>query len=188
MLLDHECWHRVAALFIKTTCMKSLLLPAVCMLSLGALAQKSISTKQSINDDSRQLSIVINGEANGKTIEYDRVFDVTGMPHLQQNASTERVYDIPGLPSPLPAHIPVVSIPPARDVPPVPPVPVISAKTAYTGAYTSGGHHPYTKEIKYNPQAGLPCMKYRLIKNGEESCLKNLLKQKANQKKNGFKL
>ena len=49
-----------------------------------------------------------------------------------------------------------------------PVAPVISSRSQYAETYTIGGDHPYTKEIKYNPQSGILYMKYRFVKNGEE--------------------
>ena len=158
--------------------MKSMLFSAVLLIGLGAVAQKNISITHSINDDGNTLSIIIKGSANGKAIDYNRVFDVSGMNAVERNALKDRVYDSLGLPSPTPPHAPLKPhepiearepISPREPIAPLPPAaPVISAKSGYNELYTIGGDHPYTKEIKYNPETGLLSMKYRFIKNKEE--------------------
>ena len=156
---------------IKNRYMKSLVFPAVFLLTITAAAQKNISISHSINDDGNQLSITIKGSANGKLIDYNRVFDVSGMTKMQKDALKERVYDSLDLPSPVAPPAPIAPRAPATLTllaPAEPNAPVVSSKNEYEELYTYGGHHPFTKEIKYNPQTGLLYMKYHFMKNGKE--------------------
>jgi hypothetical protein len=165
--------------------MKLLLFPAVFILSLSTAAQKNTSINHSINDDGHQLSIIIKGTVNEKSIDYNRVFDVEGMTKMQKNALKERVYDSLGLSSPPEPHAPVAPRAPAA-LTPLPPAepgaPAISLKSEYTEIYSSGGHHPYTKEIQYNPQTGLLHMKYRFVKTGAEITMEKSVEAKDKSK------
>jgi hypothetical protein len=156
--------------------MKLILVVIAGLLSLSVIAQKNISINHSINDDGKNLSIKVKGTVNGKAVDYDRTFDVSGMNKEQRDAIKRNVYDSLGLPDPVAPrapfkpHAPILAVetvaPPELPTPVA--APVISSKTPYTELYTIGGDHPYTKEIKYNPKTGILYMKYRFIKNGEE--------------------
>ena len=156
--------------------MKSLLVVIAGLLSLSVIAQKTISINHSINDDGKNLSINVKGSVNGKAVDYDRTFDVSGMNKEQKDALKRSVYDSLGLPDPVAPRAPLKPHAPVPAVelvaPPAPPtpaaLPVISSKTPYNELYSIGGDHPYTKEIKYNPKTGVLYMKYRFIRNGEE--------------------
>ncbi len=157
--------------FIKTRVMKLILFVIASFFSVAVIAQKNISIDHSINDDGKKLSIKIKGSADGKPIDYYRVFDVTGMSKAQKDALKDSVYDSLGLPSPVAPMAPLTPLTPAAPLVVMEAnsaVPVISSKSQYTELYTIGGDHPYTKEIKYNPKTGILYMKYRFIKNGEE--------------------
>ena len=169
--------------------MKPVLFLAVVLVSLNALAQKNISITHSINDDGNRLSIIIKGTANGKPIDYNRVFDVSSMTTAERNALKERVYDSLGLSAPTPPHPPIAPRQPialSEPVAPVPPqapnAPVISATSGYNDIYSIGGDHPYTKEIKYNPATGMLTMKYRFMKNKEEVTIEKTIDAKDKSK------
>ena len=161
--------------------MKSLLVIIAGFLSLTVIAQKkNVSINHTINDDGKTLSIKIKGTINDKPVDYSRTFDVSGMTKEQRNAIKRNVYDSLGLAdpvaprAPLKPHTPLapqVLIEPVAPLEPIAPAtaPIVSSKTQYTETYAIGGDHPYTKEIKYNPKTGLLYMKYRFIKNGEET-------------------
>lgn len=161
--------------------MKSLFLSIAGFVSLCASAQQHISINNSITDNGKNLSIVITGTVNGKPVDYNRTFDVSGMSKAQKHALQERVYDSLGLSSPaepVAAPAPPAPIAPLAPVEPTEPVslvaveapaaPVISAKSQYTQVYAIGGEHPFTKEIGYDPKTGILHMKYRFTKNGEQ--------------------
>src|SRR6185312_12920847 len=83
---------------------------AVCLcISATAFAQKNSSTTQHVNDDGNKLSMKITGSVNGKKINYDRTFDVTGWSDEEKEALKQRVYDSLGVPKPV---VPVAPIPP----------------------------------------------------------------------------
>jgi len=161
--------------------MKSLLVIIAGFLSLTVIAQKkNVSINHTINDDGKTLSIKIKGTINDKPVDYSRTFDVSGMTKEQRDAIKRNVYDSLGLAdpvaprAPLKPHTPLapqVLIEPVAPLEPIAPAtaPIVSSKTQYTETYAIGGDHPYTKEIKYNPKTGLLYMKYRFIKNGEET-------------------
>jgi hypothetical protein len=158
--------------------MKTLLVIIAGFLSLSGIAQKkNVSINHNINDDGKTLSIKIKGTINDKPVDYDKTFDVSGMTKQQRDAIKRNVYDSLGLPdptvplAPLKPLAPQVVIEPVAPVEPITPVtpPMITLKSQYTETYTIGGDHPYTKEIKYNPKTGILSMKYRFIKNGEET-------------------
>ena len=175
--------------------MKPVLFLAVTLVSLNALAQKNISITHSINDDGNRLSIIIKGTANGKPIDYNRVFNVSNMNTAERNALKERVYDSLGLSAPTPPHPPIaprqpittresvtVTEPVATGPPLAPNAPVISATSGYSELYSIGGDHPYTKEIRYNPATGMLTMKYRFMKNKEEVTIEKTIDAKDKSK------
>ncbi|MFT3935025.1 MAG: hypothetical protein QM726_15470 [Chitinophagaceae bacterium] len=159
--------------------MKPVIFALALLVCFSANAQqKNVSINHTINDDGNELSIKVKGTVDGKPINYNRTFDVTGMSKEQKDALKERVYDSLGLPSPVAPKAPIAPRapltlmappePPAMNAP-VPPVPpVVSSKSDYSEFYAIGGDHPYTKEVKYNPKTGLLYLRYRFTKNGEE--------------------
>ena len=148
--------------------MKSLLLIVSVFSVLSLFAQKNISISHSINDNGNQLSIKINGSVNGKVVDYDKTFDVTGMNKDQRNAIKRHVYDSLGLPDPVGPVAPLKPLSPSAAIEPKPAAPVISSANQFSELYAMGGDHPYTKEVKFNPVTGLLYMKYRFVKKGEE--------------------
>jgi hypothetical protein len=180
--------------FIKTSVMKSLLVIIAGFLSLSVIAQKkNVSINHYINDDGKTLSIKIKGTINDKPVDYSRTFDVSGMTKEQRDAIKRNVYDSLGLPDPVAPRAPLkpltplapqVVVEPVAPLEPIAPVtpPTISLKSQYTETYTIGGDHPYTKEIKYNPKTGLLYMKYRFIKNGEETSVEKSVDAKDKSK------
>ncbi len=162
--------------------MKPALLLLAALLNLGLAAQKNTSIHHSINDNGSQLSIKVQGTVNGKTVDYDKTFDVSGLDKDQRNAIKKHVYDSLGLPDPV---APVAPLPPHSKIAPQPArpaPPMVSAKSQHTELYTIGGDRPYTKEIKYNPANGLLYMKYRFVKNGEEVSVEKSVEAKDKTK------
>lgn len=165
---------------------------AVCMSSI-AIAQKSSSISQRVNDDGKEMSIKINGTVDGKKIDYNRKFDITRLSDEEKDALMHRVYDSLGVPFPVAPIVPLPPSPPAIPAVPVAPsaasvslapappaveliapvsaapgAPVVSAVSEFSETYAVGGDNPFTKEIKYSPQSGILYMKYRFTKDGEE--------------------
>ena len=174
--------------------MKSLLVIIAGFLSLTVIAQKkNASINHTINDDGKTLSIKIKGTINDKPVDYSRTFDVSGMTKEQRDAIKRNVYDSLGLAdpvaprAPLKPHTPLapqVVIEPVAPLQPITPVtpPVVISKSQYAETYIIGGDHPYTKEIKYNPRTGMLNMKYRFIKNGEETTVEKSVDAKDKSK------
>ena len=177
--------------FSKTSVMKSLLVLIACLLSLSVIAQqKNVSINHTIHDDEKTLSIKIKGTINDKPVDYSRTFDVSGMTKEQRDAIKRNVYDSLGLADPVTPRAPLHPLAPQFVIEPVAPVepitpeapPVVISKSQYTETYIIGGDHPYTKEIKYNPRTGLLYMKYRFIKNGEETTVEKSVDAKEKTK------
>jgi len=168
--------------------MKSLLVVIAGFISLSLSAQKDISINHSINDDGKKLSVKIKGTVDGKAIDYNKTFDVTGMNKGQKDALKERIYDSLGISSPVPPVEPLPPVAPKTAIEPVAPVevnspvPMVVSKTQYTELYTIGGDHPFTKEIRFNPKTGILYMKYRFLKNGEETTVEKSIEAKDKSK------
>jgi len=182
------------SLTIKIVVMKPVLFSVAFFLCLSVAAQqkKNVSLSQSINDDGKTLSIKIKGTADGNPVDFDKSYDISGMSKAQKDALKEHVYDSLGLQAPIAPRPPIAPrapltlIAPAEpssiDAPTPPTPPIISSKNQYSEFYSVGGEHPYTKEIKYNPKTGLLYMKYRFIKNGEETTVEKSIDAKDKTK------
>ena len=176
--------------------MKSLFIVIAVFCSLSVVAQKKhVSINQTINDDGKTLSIKIKGTSDGKPVDYDRTFNVSGMTQDQKDELKQRVYDSLGIELPIPPVAPrapiaprasltltAPAIPATPAVPAEPGAPTVSARSEYSEMYAIGGEHPYTKEIRYNPKTGLLYMKYRFIKNGEETTVEKSIDAKDKSK------
>lgn len=77
------------------------ILPALFCLGIATttLAQNSVysTTHSQIEDNDKTLSIQIEGQRNGKSIQYSRSFNVAGMSKSQRDALKSRVLDSLGL-------------------------------------------------------------------------------------------
>ena len=176
--------------------MKSLIFVIAGFVSLSLSAQqKNVSINHNISDDGKKLSITIKGTVDGKPIDYNRTFDVTGMSKDDRNALKERVYDSLGLPTPVAPRPPVAPRAPIElrapatlaepAIPPVPAVPgqpTILSRNEYSEFSAVGGDHPYTKEINYDPKTGILRMKYRFVKDGAETTLQKSVEAKDKSK------
>jgi len=167
----------------KSFIMQTVLVIIATCLASATFAQKNNDFHQNISDDGKKLSIKINATKDGKSINYNRTFDVSGMNQSQREALTHRVFDSLGIDVPVAPVPPIPPVEPAAPLAPFPPiepvapvapvefntdVAVVSSKDQYTESYIVGGNHPYTKEIKYNPSSGILYMKYRFVKKGEQ--------------------
>jgi hypothetical protein len=85
--------------------------------SASAQQSRTSSTHTNISDDDKTLSIQVDGLVDGKSIKYDRRFNVKDMSIAQKDALKQRVFDSLG-----------IGEPPAPPKPPVPP-----SKSAKTG-------------------------------------------------------
>ena len=122
--------------------MKTILVFVAAFFVSFSYAQKHSSYSQSINDDGKKMSFKIKGNIDGKTVDYDRTFDVAGWSDKQKDQLKQRVYDSLGLEAPVPPKPPiaphavtgsVVAVAPAHiEVPePVePPAPSVKVKAA----------------------------------------------------------
>lgn len=84
--------------------MKTLAILLLSTFSLSASAQtKKSDVKQSVSDDGKTMHITVKSSKNGKAINYDRTFAVTGMSKRQKDALLKRVNDSLGVnPPPAP--------------------------------------------------------------------------------------
>lgn len=94
--------------------MKTLLITLlVSGCATAAVAQQHTNghISQHIHDDGKIMSVVIDYDAHGNTLHYDREFNVAGMSQAQKDALVDRITDSlkvsrpakPALPSPPPA-------------------------------------------------------------------------------------
>lgn len=115
--------------------MKTSLVSMLTLVSAMALAQHHVSINRSINDDGKTLSIRVDGTIDGKSINYNRTFNVAHLNKAERNDLRNHILDslgvgvpeppIPPQP-PVPPHppeAPHASVPPHPPVPPTPPVP-----------------------------------------------------------------
>ncbi|UHG92169.1 hypothetical protein [Spirosoma oryzicola] len=77
--------------------MKAILTFLLLGAGFGALAQSSSTLSTTINDDEKTLSIQIEGDRNGRTINYDRKFDVRKLNAAEKDALKNRVLDSLGV-------------------------------------------------------------------------------------------
>ena len=120
--------------------MKTFLVFVAVLFVSFSYAQKHSSYSQSINDDGKKMSITIKGDIGGKTVVYDRTFDVTGWTDKQKEKLKARIYDSLGLEAPVPPKPPVApraiaapgvaGVPEPVEVPEAiePPAPVVKVK------------------------------------------------------------
>lgn len=168
--------------------MKTLAITLFVLAGSAAIAQKHSSISRNINDDGKTLSIRVNGTVDGKSIDYDRTFNVASLNLDERNALRERILDslnisLPEPPvPPIPPVPPVPPVPPIPPIPPVPPVPPVHPEVSVNGGSHSmvwidsgdsqtvavGGKKPFTKEVKYNSDTEQLYLRYRLTKDGDD--------------------
>jgi hypothetical protein len=95
--------------------MKSLLTLALLSIGTLALAQASrqSTTSTTINDDGKTLSVQVEGQVDGKSIEYRRTFDVAQLSRRAKDDLKHRIFDSLGIGEPV--------APPRPVAPPEPP-------------------------------------------------------------------
>lgn len=144
----------------------------------------NVSINHSINDDGKKLDIKVKGTMDGKLIDYNHTFDVTGMDKEQRDAIKRSVYDSLGLPDPIQSPqefhsghgITSMTAPDASNGP------RITSKDQFNEFHSVGGKHGYTKEIKYNIKTGILFMRYRFEKNGEPNSVEKSIDAKGKTK------
>jgi hypothetical protein len=92
------------------------LLLSGCCLVASAQKKSHKSLSQSVNDDGKTMTIVINGEAGGHPIDYSRTIDVTGMSESAKKALTKSITDSLGIESPTPPVPHVESVAPVEPI------------------------------------------------------------------------
>lgn len=81
--------------------MKKLTVLLLATISLGAFAQnRKSNVKQAVSDDGKTMHITVKSNKDGKEINYDRTFAVTGMSKPQKDALLKRVNDSLGVTPP----------------------------------------------------------------------------------------
>ena len=130
----------------------------------------NVSISHNISDDGKKLDIKVKGSVDGKPVDYNRSFDVTGMDKEQRDAIKRRIYDSLGLSDPIG---PMAPMEPMQPMAPLTAIagpdgaPRITSRDQYNEFETVAGKHPYTKEIRYNIKTGVLFMKFRFQKDGK---------------------
>lgn len=88
---DYQLFYQVFMKFFLSLC--------VLGASLSAMAQtnSSASVNTTINDDGKTMSIQVTGERNGKSIRYNRAFDVAKLKPAEKEAMKNRILDSLGV-------------------------------------------------------------------------------------------
>ncbi|HMC86636.1 MAG TPA: hypothetical protein VKI61_14010, partial [Chitinophagaceae bacterium] len=86
--------------------MKSLPVILALFFCLSVMAQKHTSLNSAISDDGKRLSVKIKGTFDGKAVDYDKTFDVTGMNNDQKESLKKNIYDSLGIKEPVPPRAP----------------------------------------------------------------------------------
>src|SRR3954463_12095080 len=73
--------------------MKRLLVVTVTCIRSFAIAQNHTSVSRSINDDGKTLSSKVNGNVNGKAIDYDKTFNVSNLSKEERDALKDKILD-----------------------------------------------------------------------------------------------
>ncbi|MVM33054.1 hypothetical protein GO755_23640 [Spirosoma sp. HMF4905] len=176
--------------------MRTLITTLLALAASLALAQQNTSISRNINDDGKTLSIRVKGTVDGKPIDYDRTFDVSSLNRDERNALREHILDslnvsMPAPPRPpkppkapraaMSLRAPMTPMPPVAPLaPPTPPTApesvaiissdqeTISVTNGDNQTMAVGGKHPYTKEVKYDSDAGQLYLRYKFQKDGDD--------------------
>lgn len=83
--------------------MKHLLICLFTLIGLAAMPQRSGAStlRTRISDDNRTLSIQLDGNQNGRKIQFSQTFDVAGMNPVQKELLTYRAFKSAGVPVPI---------------------------------------------------------------------------------------
>ncbi len=159
--------------------MKTLLVVTATCISSFAIAQNHTSISRSINDDGKTLSIKVNGNVNGKAIDYDKTFNVSNRSKGERDALKDKILDSLSLSYQLPQNATGHDVTShTMELKNEDGVPSVTSKSKNEQSYAVAGTYPYTKEIKYNPGSGILFMKYRFTKKGVENTYERLMEAK----------
>jgi hypothetical protein len=164
--------------------MKKILTILLAGVSTLAIAQKRVNLSRSIDDDGKTLSIKASGTVDGKSVAYDRSFNVEDMSKEEREELREKVLasiaagdfnlpepprknDMKALPTPpkpaaAPAAEPMVFS--SNEVN----AEIVSSGKGYIKEPVSNDPKGYSKQVRYNPDSGEMFLKYRFVKNDEE--------------------
>ncbi len=168
--------------------MKAFLLIIVISVGISAIAQNSLSVKQSISNNGKTLSIKVNGNFKGKPVDYDNTFNISDLSKTEREALRDKILDSLGIND---INVQTSSNNQVSwqtmELKNGDGKPVITSNSKDEQSYIVAGTHPYTKEIKYNSDSGLLFMRYRFTKNGAENIFENLItvKNKTAEEREG---
>ncbi|GAB4010015.1 hypothetical protein GCM10028808_19940 [Spirosoma migulaei] len=169
--------------------MKTLVTAFLALSASVAMAQHGTSISRNINDDGKTLSIRVKGTVDDKPIDYDRTFDVSNLNKDERDALREHILDSLNVSMPAPPRpprAPRASLAPHAPMPPRAPIAPRALRSPESTAIISsdqetvsvtngdnqtmavGGKHPYTKEVKYNSDAGQLYLRYKFQKDGDD--------------------
>lgn len=166
--------------------MKNFLTILLAGVSTLAIAQKKSCLSRSIDDDGKKLSIRISGTLNGREIDINKSFDVTGMNKEERAALRDEVLSSiaeGNLDLPAPKATSRGSVTVAAPKPPVPPAPaaepmafssneanaeMVSSGKGFVKEPVSPDSKGYSKHVRYNSETGEMFIKYRFMKDGDE--------------------
>lgn len=140
------------------------------------MAQQHRSISSSTNDDGKTMSIRIHGTIDGRSINFDRTYDVAHLSKTERKELRTHIFDSLGIEAPKPLVPPVPPTPPTPPTPPIPPTPPTPPSgVTYSDGYDRSGYiapkplkDGFEKEVKYNSETGELFMRYRFNKDGEE--------------------
>lgn len=128
---------------------------------------QSRNISKSIQDDGRLVSVHVSGTVDGRNIAYDHTFDVSGMSKSERMALKDKVMESLDLSAPTTPEAPLapeVMIP----LDPVSKKEKPASASRETKSELIGGMVPYTKEVRYNHEAGEMFMRYKYERDGEQ--------------------
>ncbi|QDK77919.1 hypothetical protein EXU85_04670 [Spirosoma sp. KCTC 42546] len=169
--------------------MKTLVTAFLALSASVAMAQHGTSISRNINDDGKTLSIRVKGTVDDKPIDYDRTFDVSNLNKDERDALREHILDSLNVSMPAPPRpprAPRAALAPHAPMPPRAPIAPRAPRSPESIAIISsdqetvsltngdnqtmavGGKHPYTKEVKYDSDAGQLYLRYKFQKDGDD--------------------
>lgn len=150
--------------------MKAILLITATCSSLFAVAQNHVFISRSATDDGKTLAIRVNGNVNGKAIDYNKTFNIVSVNKSERDALKDKILDSLNasyqLPQPGTSHSAASQ---ATEIRNEDGAPSIISKNKDEQLFAVAGANPYIKEINYNSGSGILFMKYRFTKKGVEN-------------------
>lgn len=151
---------------------KTVLIILLAGVSTWALGQQQTQLSRSIDDNGHNLQIRVKGTIEGKEVDYNRSFDVTGLSKSDRETLAQRVMDSLGIANVKSPMLPVSPV-----------VPEAEAQNVISGTDDEDSEDvtvetedqiqelrkvPYSKEMKYDSNRQEVHLKYQFMKNGEE--------------------